>query len=409
MQKSPAIALFLFIIVHSATSQTGPAFNSFLHRIESEDTSRRAAIADSFMTARRPKGFPIAEDSMAFFIYRGKVDSIITVTGDYTQWSANGDPMTNISATNLYYVGKKFEPDARIDYKFIKDGNWMLDTLNPHIIKGGFGQNSELAMPSYVQPVEIQYNPAIPHGTISSFIFTSVFTGDSRTIMVYLPPRYTSTSLRYPALYVHDGADYLSLASMANVLDNMIAAKKIRPIIGIFVPPGRDRAGEYRLGKIARFTNFMVKELVPYIDSAYRTDTRGSQRGTMGSSDGGHIALYLAIHYPGTFGLAGGQSSTITDLLCAPIQNGPKIHAKFYLDVGTYDLSSTSYVFLDLNRMFRDLLIAKGYDVTYAEYHEGHSWGNWRAHTRDILKALFPYAATRTKTRERVQKNILTK
>ncbi len=174
MQKSPAIALFLFIIVHSATSQTGPTFNSFLHRIESEDTSRRAAIADSFMTARRPKGFPIAEDSMAFFIYRGKVDSTITVTGDYTQWSANGDPMTNISATNLYYVGKKFEPDARIDYKFIKDGNWMLDPLNPHTIKGGFGQNSELAMPSYVQPVEIQYNPAIPHGTISSFIFTSV-------------------------------------------------------------------------------------------------------------------------------------------------------------------------------------------------------------------------------------------
>ncbi len=154
---------------------------------------------------------------------------------------------------------------------------------------------------------------------------------------------------------------------MANVLDNLIEAKQARPIIGVFVPSGADRAGEYRLGKISQFAKMIVKELVPYVDSVYRTDARASERGTMGPSDGGHIALYLAVNYPGTFGLVGGQSSTITDLIREPVRTGPKIPVKFYIDVGTYDISSESFRLLQLNREFRDLLVRKGYTVTYAD------------------------------------------
>src|SRR5208283_4906868 len=197
------IVSFLFIAIRVAVSQSTQAFGDLIQRIAGEDPSKRSAIVDSFMIAQKPKGFPITTNSMAYFVYRGKVDSTITVTGDYTQWSPNGDSMINVSATDLYYFGKKFEPDARIDYKFIKDGNWILDPLNPHIVKGGFGQNSELAMPSYLQPATIRYNPAIPHGTLSTFTFTSSYTNDSRTVTVYLPPHYDSSSLRYPSLYVH--------------------------------------------------------------------------------------------------------------------------------------------------------------------------------------------------------------
>ena len=397
------IVSFLFIAVRVAASQPAQTFDGLIQRIAAEDPSKRPAIVDSFMIAQTPKGFPVTTDSMAYFVYRGKVDSTIEVTGDYTQWSPDGDSLLNVSATDLYYFGRKFEPDARIDYKFINDGNWILDPLNLHIVNGGFGQNSELAMPSYLQPATIRYNPAIPHGTLSTFTLISSYTGDSRSVTVYLPPHYDSSSLRYPSLYVHDGPDYLSLASMANVIDNLIDAKQIRPMIGVFIPSGADRAGEYRLGKITQFTNMMIKELVPYIDSVYRTDASASQRGTMGASDGGHIALYLAVNYPETFGLVGGQSSTITDLFRIPVQTGPKISVKFYLDVGTYDISSKSFRLLPLNREFRDLLMRKGYAIRYAEYHEGHSWGNWRAHTGDILKTLYPYNTANVKVNESAQ------
>ena len=393
MKKTSLIISLLILALQGASSQSRQSFSGLIQRITAEEPSKRSATVDSFMFAQQSKGFPVTSDSMAYFIYRGRVDSTIAVTGDHTQWSPKGDSMTNVSATDLYYFDRKFEPDARIDYKFIKDGNWILDPLNSHSVNGGFGQNSELAMPHYVQPAAIRYDPAILHGTLSSFVFTSSNTGDSRTVIVYLPPHYDSSSIRYPALYVHDGPDYLSLASLANVIDNLIEAKEIRPLIGIFIPAGRDRAGEYRLGKLLQFTRMMVKELVPHIDSAYRTDARSSQRGTMGSSDGGHISLYLAVNYPDTFGLVGGQSSTITDLIRGPIQSERKIPVKFYLDVGTYDISTGSFRLLQLNRDFRDLLVRKGYIVRYAEYHEGHSWGSWRAHTGNILKILYPYTS----------------
>ena len=261
------IAWALCVFVRIAVSQSTQSFDGLLRHLAAEEPSKRSAIVDSFMTAQLPKGFPITTDTIAYFVYRGKVDSSVAVTGDYTQWSPIGDPMINVSATDLYYVAKKFEPDARLDYKFIKDGDWILDPLNPHIVTGGFGQNSELGMPSYHQSATIRYNPAIPHGTVSSFTFTSSHTGDSRKVMVYLPPGYASSSVRYPSLYVHDGPEYLSLSSMANVIDNLIDAKQIQPIIGIFIPSSNDRAEEYRLGKITQFATMMVKELVPAIDS----------------------------------------------------------------------------------------------------------------------------------------------
>jgi enterochelin esterase-like enzyme len=381
------ISLFL-LSAQPSESQISSSFNSFIQRLDGLVPLARPEIVDSFMAAQ--KGFPVTEDSSANFVYRGSVTSSIVVTGDHTQWSASGQTLTNVEGTDFYYQSRKFEPDARIDYKFIKDGSWILDPLNGRSVMGGFGPNSEMAMRNYAQPPEIQFNPAIPHGTISSFPFTSINTGNTRTIQVYLPPGYALMSRRFPSLYVHDGSDYVSLGSMANVLDNLIDAKRIEPLIVVFVPPGSDRAGEYRQSKITQFSKLMTEELVPYVDSVYHTVATAAERGTMGSSDGGHISLYLAVNYSGTFGLVGGQSSTITDLFRTPIQNGPKVPVKFYLDVGTYDLSYSGSTFLELNRGFRDILLSKGYSVTYAEYHEGHSWGNWRAHIDDILKTLFP-------------------
>ncbi len=391
MQRLKALCWILILSVSPATSQLRGSFATFISEATLEDPSRRSAQIDSFMTARSRSGFPVTEDSLVYFVFRGKVTSSITVTGDQNRWSPIGERLENVSGTNFYYFAEKLEPDARIDYKYIVDREYILDPLNPHTVPGGFGSNSELAMPGYIQPEEILYDSTISHGSIETFFSRSKYIGDTLTVKVYLPPDYRTSSGRYPSIYVHDGLDYLSLASMANVLDKLIAHRKIRPPICVFVPPGADRADKYRLEKRTQFASFIVKELVPRIDSVYRTDTRPSRRGSMGCSDGGHFALWLGVEYPETFGLAGGQSSTITDLLRAPIQRGPKLPVRFYVDVGTYDILDSSYDFLKLNREFRRLLDSKGYDVTYAEYHEGHSWGNWRAHIANLLNALLPY------------------
>ena len=158
IKKTPLVISLLFIALQLASSQSKESFISLMQRIRTVEAPKRSAIVDSFMTAQKSNGFPVTTDTIAYFVYRGKVASAIEVTGDHTQWSPNGDTMVNVPATDMYYCARKFEPDARIDYKFVKDGDWILDPLNTHIVKSGFGQNSELAMPLYVQPALICFD-----------------------------------------------------------------------------------------------------------------------------------------------------------------------------------------------------------------------------------------------------------
>jgi len=68
------------------------------------------------------------------------------------------------------------------------------------------------------------------------------------------------------------------------------------------------------------------------------------------------------------------------------IRNNLKRAVVFYLDVGTYETNLSGFNLLASNRQMREALTDKGYTVQYQEVHEGHSWGNWRAHLDDALK-----------------------
>jgi len=65
---------------------------------------------------------------------------------------------------------------------------------------------------------------------------------------------------------------------------------------------------------------------------------------------------------------------------------------RLYFDIGTYEekvgadfLPSGELNFTNANRKMRDVLLYKDYDFMYREYHEGHTWGNWRRHLIDAL------------------------
>lgn len=57
--------------------------------------------------------------------------------------------------------------------------------------------------------------------------------------------------------------------------------------------------------------SFMIKELVPYIDSHYPTRPEASQRAITGLSMGGHGALWLAARHPDVFRNAGSMSGGV--------------------------------------------------------------------------------------------------
>ena len=186
---------------------------------------------------------------------------------------------------------------------------------------------SLLIMVSHVQEIKVS------SGSIKSFpAFKSAFV-DARNIDVWLPEGY-SPSKKYAVLYMHDGQMLFDSTYNWNHLEwkvdetagKLIQENKIRNciIVGIWnngkyrhseyfpqkvfitIPDNaRNRLLEKQVSKKPQADNylkFIVKELKPFIDSAFSTYKDVKNTFIMGSSMGGLISIYALCEYPKVFG-----------------------------------------------------------------------------------------------------------
>ncbi len=377
---------------------TGPGlFDRFLSRVDTLTDPERRDLVEELLTTieESPKlSVPYTEDTTVVLLYTGDARHV-RVAGDWNGWDPV-DTLARVKGTDLFYRELHFPANARLDYKFVVDGVWILDPRNPRRIMGGFGPNSELAMPKYVQPATITpYPKQKERGQVQPFTFTSKFDGSTRNVQVYLPSGYSSDTTRYPTLYVQDGSDYIGLASMVNVLDHCIAEGICRPLIAVFVDPV-DRDTEYRLDE--NFMKMFIGEIVPMVDGRFRTIDAPEARGVMGSSLGGLTAIYFAHSHPEIFGIAAGQSSALwidNQYLIDVIEQDPPTPVRYDLEWGTYESEDVQR----WNERLRDVLEAKGNELTWRELPEGHSWGHWRGTLDNLLGDLFPPAEGKGKAK----------
>ncbi|MGE5500247.1 MAG: alpha/beta hydrolase-fold protein, partial [Syntrophothermus sp.] len=207
-------------------------------------------------------------------------------------------------------------------------------------------------------------------------------------LSIYLPPAYeTESSKRFPSVYFQDGSEYQSLGSAVNIIDNLIDSSKIEQVIAVFVRPN-DRNDEYAYNNRHNYRQFFVRELVPFIDSLYRTINKADKRLVLGDSFGGNISALISLYHPDVFGNCGQQSGAFwpnsyeaSTLLFKGEYKNIKIHSVW----GSYEGELTSDW-----RMGIDSLKAKGYKFSAKERPEGHSWGLWRANLDDMLIYFFP-------------------
>ena len=389
-RKSPALLIIgIAGVLFSAILLQAQEFNAFLSRIYALPIAEKQALADSFYNAH--PALPLIEnETQVYFLYRGTANSVV-LAGDANGWSTSADHLNLIYGTNLWYAGRQYENDARLDYKFVINGSqWILDPRNPHTVLGGFGPNSELQMPRYVAPDEITYRPEIPHGSFFDTTFYSVVLGNSRQVRIYLPPNYASSGDTCAVVLFHDGLEYVTLAYANNVFDYLIWQKKLDPLIGVFIPPV-NRTAEYAGNQQVQFSDFIVNEVMVWVDRKYRTTTNPAKRVVAGASNGGNIALWMGINYPHVFGRVAAFSSNVQTSIATRLSNDPVLALKFYLDIGTYDLS----ILIPLVHNLQTILAQKGYEYCFREFHDGHSWGNWRGHIDDALLYLLPESAVR--------------
>ncbi len=383
-------------------------FIEFQNKIKfMENPLDKQIAANELIRDCRIGDYPIFEnDSTVVLLYQGN-DQGIVLNGDMTCW-ADFIAMENIPATDLYYKRLVLEPDARLEYgiSITKDGFPFPDPLNPYKVLNGFGPFSELAMPKYERHPLFKpfiFGKKSDLKQVIKHVHESEILGYSHDVFVYLPPEY-STDQAYPALYLQDGQDYIEFAHIPTVLDGLINAGKIKPMIAVFVqPPNRfkpempNRTTEYGLND--DYVRFFCDELVPFIDKSYATIQLPDQRLVAGDSYGGLISVAIGFKRSDVFGNAYGQSgyySCFNDQLIREINASEKRNVRFWVDVGTYErvvggnfLPKEETNFLEAARRLKKVLEGKNNNLVYKEYHEGHTWGSWRRHLIDALEYYF--------------------
>jgi enterochelin esterase family protein len=363
-------------------------FTDFLARFETQtDSLKRNKMIEEYVGKLKQYGRPYADGDTIWFLYQGAARRV-GIPSDLNGWNPTIDTMKRLKGTNLFYLKKVIDEAARFEYKLAVDSTWILDPLNKQQAMGGYGPNSEIWMPTYSPPKEIEYREAIPHGAVDTFAIKSTLLKRTHPVFVYTPPGYRKSKQLYPSIYVTDGGEYITLALMLNVLDNLIAEKRIRPIVAIFIDPRTDikdsrtskRMLDYTMSDT--FVNFMITEVRARMIRQYRLDLDPVQTAIMGASLGGLIATYAAYTRPDVFGLSAAQSPAyqINDHeMIKMIAAGPKKPIKIYIDTGTIRDAQ------DNARRMKAVLEEEGYLLHYAEYPESHNWVNWRARIDDIL------------------------
>ncbi len=144
--------------------------------------------------------------------------------------------------------------------------------------------------------------------------FASEHLGNERPLHIFLPPHYRETQTRYPVLYLNDGQDVGQLR-LRETLARLTAHGRIQPLIVVAIPTTANRLQEYGtavaanaqgLGsQAAQYEDFVVKEIMPWINREFRTRTTARETAVLGASLGGLAAFDLAWNHPDKFGAVG--------------------------------------------------------------------------------------------------------
>ena len=247
------------------------------------------------------------------------------------------------------------------------------------------------------------YRPrqGIPHGQVRSIYYYASSTNEWRHAMIYTPAEYEKGKKRYPVLYLQHGmgedeTGWSKQGKMQHILDNAIYNKEAVPMIvvmesGDIKAPfggGNNRAGLSEYG--ASFYKVMINDLIPYIDSNYRTLTDRDHRAMAGLSWGGHQTFDLVLANMDKFAWMGAFSGAIFGLDVKTSYDGvftrsdefnKKIHY-LLLTCGSEENFGTGKLVEDL----RSVGINADYYVSEGTHHE---WLTWRRGLKQFIPHLF--------------------
>lgn len=254
-------------------------------------------------------------------------------------------------------------------------------------------------------------NHNVEHGDVAHVWYDSPQLGLKRRMSIYTPPGYDKGKA-YPVLYLLHGAGgdeeaWLTLGRTAQIIDNLIALGKAKPMI-VVMPNGNasDDASPLETGlKKKEWPKMSYEEsfsdVMNYVKKHYKTKKGADNTAICGLSMGGYHTFRISMLNPGTFGYMGlfsaairlggrnqqkGVEQQFADNPEATAQMKALFDAKphlYWIAIGKDDF------LFQQNVELRSYLDKMQYPYEYYENGGGHIWRNWRIYLSMFAQRLF--------------------
>jgi enterochelin esterase-like enzyme len=362
------------------------------------------------------------------FLWReqGETHNVVLVGGP-ASWDYAKNQLSRLLHTDLWYKTYRLRSDLRATYQLSPNdpliplddtATWakhvmtlQVDPFNPRTFElpGTPYRSSIIELPDAPKQPYAALRPNTARGRLLEHHIDSAILGGTRRVWIYTPPGYVPDGEQCGLFLLFDGPAYIQMIPAPATLDNLLSEGKIPPLVAVFIENSPQTRNQELCCSLS-FVEFVTQELLPWVHQHHAVTCDPAQTIAGGVSLGGLAAAFAAFKAPhiignvlsqsGSFwwgpGWRGMESSGETfedegdaEWLTRQFVVAPRLPLQFYLDVGLLERSFNPVQDQRIaNRHFRDVLQAKGYQVSYAEFNGGHDFLSWRGTLADGLLAL---------------------
>lgn len=297
-------------------------------------------------------------------------------------------------------------------YYFLNiDGVWLSDPASRTYF--GYGKASS-GIEAPEKGADFYLAKDVPHGEVRERWYHSSVTGNWRREFVYTPPGYDQNpKRRYPVLYLQHGAGedetgWVRQGHANFILDNLIAEGKAVPMIIVMSNGYATRAGQKepapergRLRLPSAFGEELMTQVIPMIDSTYRTQTDREHRAMAGLSMGSAQTLAITTSHLETFDYIGAFSGAhfgsgpvnlkteYSGAFADPAVFNRKVRVLF-VGLGT---AEPAFIATGVTAFNQALTQAGVKHIFYQSQGTAHEWQTWRRDLYQFAPLLFRSAA----------------
>ena len=350
----------------------------------------------------------LPDQRVAFRIFAPKAEAVRLSAGDIQGLGQNTQLTKSTNGVWEIIVGPVSSGAYR--YNFNVDGITVIDPRNPTTSESNANTWSLVHVPGG----DFMDTKDVPHGAVSEVTYFSKTLKRFRRMHVYTPPGYESGKGKFPVFYLLHGAgdsddSWSSVGRAGFILDNLIAAKKAKPMV-VVMPAGH--TGQFSFGgrgdglnrAVDEFVEEFETDILPYAESHYRIHRDQKHRAVAGLSMGGAQTLniaarnlekfgYIGVYSSGVFGITGGNR-TGTNAPAGPtweerhklaldnpkLKKGVKL---FWFATGKDDF------LIGTTRATVEMLKKHDFNVAFNETAGAHTWIVWREYLNEFAPQLF--------------------